>query len=148
MIRSHDRNVPSNDFNCSPLPGLANGRIRSKGPDKEVIDSTGDRSEDGPQNAEDDYPACSAPRLLIGRGLPLPRRNRFVHGPVPPLDLDQFYPSIETALMPLNYNMILKGYDYLGVLCGQMLQNHPCVRIPEGRTQLRSDLANAGGTLV
>ena len=63
----------------------AHGGIRSVGPNHEVIDGTRNRSEDGPKDAEDDYPSCSALRLFIGRGLPI--RIWFVHGRAPPLDL-------------------------------------------------------------
>jgi hypothetical protein len=68
------------------------GGICSEGPDHEVIDGTRNRSEDGPQDAEDDYPSCPATsRLLVMRRLPI--RPWFVHGPAPPLDLDKVYPS-------------------------------------------------------
>jgi hypothetical protein len=63
------------------------GGICSISPDHVVIDGAWNRREDGPQNAEDNYPSCpAASRLLkIGR---LPIRTWFVHGPAPPLDLE------------------------------------------------------------
>jgi hypothetical protein len=65
------------------------GGIGSVGPDHEVVDRTRNGSEDGPQNAEDDYPSCPATsRLLVIRRLPLLIRTWFVHGPAPPLDLE------------------------------------------------------------
>ena len=67
----------------------AHGGIGSVGPNLEVINGTRDRSKYSPENAEDDYPSCSATSLSwVIRRLPLPIRAGFVHGPVPPLDLE------------------------------------------------------------
>ena len=41
----------------------AHGGIGSISPDHEVIDGTWNRSEDGPEDAEDDYPSCPASRV-------------------------------------------------------------------------------------
>ena len=75
------------------------GRIGSVGPDHEVIDGTWNWSEDGPENAEDNYPSCPAASLSLVMGW-LPIRTWFVHGPAPPLDLDKVYPSGITLLYP------------------------------------------------
>jgi hypothetical protein len=70
----------------------AHGGIGSEAPDHEVVEGTRNRSKDGPHDAEDDYPSCSAAsRPLVIRWLPI--KTWFVHGPAPPLDLDKVYPS-------------------------------------------------------
>jgi hypothetical protein len=80
----------------------AHGGIGSISPDHEVIDGTWNRGEDGPQNAEDNYPACSASRLLVIRRLPI--RTWFVHGPAPPHDLDK---GLSLRMDPLTLNLDL-----------------------------------------
>jgi hypothetical protein len=87
----------------------AHGGISSIGPDHEVVDGAWNWSEEGPQNAEDDYPSCPAISLSLEMGW-LPIRTWFVHGPVPPLDLDKGL-SLWRDPLTLKYNLILRGYD-------------------------------------